>query len=108
MVGDIKRALAFFGAAGAEHASDMVGPERASDMVECLDRMVRNLRIAPFSYRPAGEVPTDYTAECPSCGWWGSSVLLDGGGQIADTGNYSDASCPVCGSCDIRDWEGGT
>jgi len=44
-----------------------------------------------------------YTAECSSCGWWGSSKLLDGGGQIADTGDYFDCTCPVCGNSDIED-----
>ena len=39
------------------------------------------------------------------CGWWGSSELLDGGGQIADTGDYGDCYCPVCGNSDLDDKE---
>lgn len=41
-----------------------------------------------------------YHAQCPRCGWHGSSRLLEGGGQIADTGDYGDTYCPVCGFVD--------
>lgn len=46
-----------------------------------------------------------YPAECPHCGWVGSSAKLKGGGQIADTGDYDDVYCPVCGSIDTEDAE---
>jgi hypothetical protein len=70
--------------------------------------MISNLQKAPFSYRPAP--PEDikanfYTAICDKCGWWGSSKLLDGGGQIADTGDYGDCYCPVCGNADTGEVE---
>lgn len=46
----------------------------------------------------------DYFAtECETCGWMGSSGDCNGGGQIGDTGDYSDPTCPVCSnmiSCD--------
>lgn len=42
-----------------------------------------------------------YFAECGNCGWYGSSKLLNGGGQIADTGDYFDCYCPKCDSLDI-------
>jgi hypothetical protein len=45
-----------------------------------------------------------YNAECESCGWYGSSQYLDGGGQIADTGDYNDCYCPWCGSTAIEDY----
>ena len=71
--------------------------------IDTLDRMTHCLKIAPLSYRQASEedvAENSYTAECDKCGWWGSSKLLDGGGQIADTGDYGDAYCPVCGNAD--------
>lgn len=71
-------------------------------MQETLDKLVNNLKIAKLSYRVAPEEDIKnlfYTAECVECGWWGSSKLLNGGGQIADTGDYGDCNCPVC-DCD--------
>ena len=73
-------------------------------MQDTLDKLVNNLRIANVSYCTAS--PEDianryYTAECGKCGWWGSSKLLNGGGQIADTGDYGDCTCPVCDSDEI-------
>lgn len=67
---------------------------------ETIDRMVSNLVIAPLSYRDNAD-PKFYTASCSICGWFGSSSLLDGGGQIADTGDYGDCYCPVCGNTNI-------
>ena len=34
--------------------------------------------------------------EC-ECGFSGLSLLVLGGGQIADTGDYGDCYCPCCG-----------
>ena len=71
---------------------------------ETLDRMVHNLEIAEQSYRICSKedkAKNFYTAKCGKCGWFGSSRLLLGGGQIADTGDYGDAYCPVCDSTDI-------
>lgn len=69
------------------------------EMIETLDKMVKNLKIAPQSYKKGAEKDSKYyNAQCPKCGWFGSSMLLDGGGQIADSGDYSDAGCPVCGN----------
>lgn len=52
-------------------------------------------------------VPDDdkkhYPSECTHCGWIGSSEQLHGGGQIADTGDYDDVYCPICGSRDLDD-----
>jgi hypothetical protein len=42
-----------------------------------------------------------WPAECDNCGWCGSSEELDGGHQIADTGDHSDPLCPVCGSAKV-------
>jgi len=73
--------------------------------IDCLDRLVKNLKIAPLSFKfcpPGGQF---YTAECKKCGWWGSSELLDGGGQIADTGDYGDCYCPVCGNSNLDEKE---
>lgn len=40
---------------------------------------------------------TYYPVICPRCNWKGMSSLLEGGGQIADTGDYGDTYCPRCG-----------
>ena len=41
-----------------------------------------------------------FNVRCQKCGWKGSSEFLDGGVQIADTGDYSDTYCPNCGEVD--------
>jgi len=46
-----------------------------------------------------------YPASCDSCGWFGSSELLEGCHQIADTGDYSDPLCPVCFSNKVEECE---
>lgn len=78
-------------------------------LIDTLDRVVNNLRIAHVSYCPASDEDIAnryYTAECNVCGWWGSSKLLEGGGQIADTGDYGDCNCPVCGDNNVDEKEG--
>lgn len=37
-----------------------------------------------------------YPAQCNKCGWKGCSCELNGGMQIADTGDYGDIYCPCC------------
>lgn len=72
--------------------------------IELLDKLVYNLQIAPFSYREISDedkIDNYFTAECNECGWFGSSKHLLGGYQIADTGDYGDCFCPVCGNKDI-------
>lgn len=73
-------------------------------MLQTLDKLVSNLKIADVSYQHASKEDIEnnyYTAECYNCGWWGSSRLLNGGDQIADTGCYGDSYCPVCDDSDI-------
>lgn len=70
---------------------------------DTLDRMVRNLEKAPLSYEYPDPKTNFYACECEECGWWGSSELCDGGTQIADTGDYDDIFCPVCGSRELLD-----
>jgi len=41
-----------------------------------------------------------YVAECDDCGEIFPSQNSDGGGQIADTGDYDDFYCPHCGNVD--------
>lgn len=44
-----------------------------------------------------GKAPGYYWfGECPACGWLGSAGVADGGGAIADTGDYSEVICPAC------------
>ena len=45
----------------------------------------------------------NFEAQCNKCGWFGYNNELAGGGQIADTGDYDDARCPVCYSTDVED-----
>ncbi len=69
-------------------------------------------RVYPFYHTRRGE-PTYFVekflkslpdknnyffCECESCGWMGASNIAHGGGQIADTGDYSDVYCPRCQS----------
>ncbi len=37
-----------------------------------------------------------WLALCPKCGWNGLSRDCNGGNPMADTGDYSDVTCPVC------------
>lgn len=72
--------------------------------IETLERIIHNLKIAKKSYKYCTEEEIKlnfYTAFCEQCKWFGSSKLLLGGGQIADTGDYSDSYCPVCGSTEL-------
>ena len=85
----------------ADDLKKALGIAEKWEYVELLDRMIRNLKIAPKSYKYAPEGTSFYTVDCPKCGWWGSSELLDGGGQIADTGDYGDSYCPVCNSTEL-------
>ena len=66
--------------------------------------MVYCLEIAPKSYKPLSEEDKKeeyFLAKCDKCGWYGSSKLTLGGDQIADTGDYDNIYCPICGSSDI-------
>lgn len=78
--------------------------EKIMNQIDCLCRLVDNLKIAPLSYKEADPSTNYYTVEC-KCGWWGSSEFLGGGGQIADTGDFGDCFCPVCGNKDLDDKE---
>ena len=42
-----------------------------------------------------------FVAQCEKCGFKGTSDEWKGGGQIADTGDYGDFYCPVCGQVDV-------
>jgi len=37
-----------------------------------------------------------YPCQCNICGWSGLSKDCDGGGPMADTGDYNDPTCPKC------------
>jgi len=69
--------------------------------IEVLDNMENNLKLAPNYFKYCSEEDKAngfFTAECDKCDWWGSSKYLLGGGANADTGDYDDCYCPVCGS----------
>lgn len=42
-----------------------------------------------------------FVGQCGNCGYKCSSEEWDGAGQIADTGDYGDPLCPMCGSKDV-------
>lgn len=48
---------------------------------------------------------TYFWVHCENCGWMGSSILLHGGGQIADTGDYGDTYCPKCDHTDPSEYD---
>lgn len=84
-----------------------------------MSRVITFSRVFP-AYHPKASQPTFfiekmlnslsdknnyYFGECERCGWSGSSSVMAGGGQIADTGDYDDVRCPICYSFDIMDLE---
>ena len=69
------------------------------EMIGVINKVVSNLQIARHCYKEASveDVENNYfTAECEECGWYGSSKLLNGGGQIGMTGDFNSCTCPVC------------
>lgn len=72
--------------------------DEIDDLSSLIDRMVHNLKSAPLYFRKlaSDDIDNYFHVKC-DCGWFGSSRLLQGGGQIADTGDFGDAYCPVCG-----------
>jgi hypothetical protein len=43
------------------------------------------------------ELKKYWVAYCEKCDWLGLTKDCDGGGQIADTGDYFAPLCPICG-----------
>jgi hypothetical protein len=67
-------------------------------MHEAIDRAVFNLEHGLNYYKILPESEKQwYDADCGHCGWKGSSQYLWGGGALADTGDFGDCYCPVCG-----------
>lgn len=72
------------------------------ELQEVMQRAIYNLKHGANYYRPVPSDDTKHTyCKCDKCNWEGSSKYLLGGGQIADTGDYDDSYCPVCGSTEI-------
>src|SRR6185503_2321145 len=69
------------------------------ELEEAFNRISHNLKHGHnyFKILPDSEKKW-FNAKCESCGWFGSSEYLLGGGQIADTGDYDDTYCPICQS----------
>lgn len=44
------------------------------------------------------ELEKYWIAKCVKCSWTGLSRDCDGGHPIADTGDYTDCICPICGA----------
>lgn len=49
--------------------------------------------------------PHYFMVECKNCGWIGSSEFVEGGGQIADTGDCGDIYCPKCNAIEPEETE---
>lgn len=72
----------------------------------CVIRAKQIISAAPVETLPKGESIVKilhdgtkwYWCRCESCGWDNSSKYAGGGTAIADTGDYTDPCCPVCGS----------
>ena len=96
---------------GASFGLTLSQEEYEHNLWELEDRrqtMKTIIEVMPKSFKPLTESQEKnhfYLAECDKCGWWGSSDLIQGGGAIGDTGDYSDSYCPICGSLEIGDME---
>lgn len=56
-----------------------------------------HLNLTPFSRRYTDEeLQKWWPASCQKCGWQGLSRDAEGGGQIADTGDFHDVVYPEC------------
>lgn len=73
--------------------------------MELVDKMAAALNVVQHSFKPVdpAEAKKYRLIECLTCGWWGSSKLLAGGGAIADTGDHDDCRCPMCMSVDVEE-----
>lgn len=58
--------------------------------------LLDSLRQMPMIQPPTPE--GYWPGVCTNCGWKGASCDAAGGESIADTGDYSDVVCPVCGT----------
>jgi hypothetical protein len=70
-----------------ENAEMQFGLMRVINNIENFDNYFKTLPETEKRY---------YTAECSKCGWFGGSQYCNGGGAIADTGDYSVVTCPIC------------
>lgn len=59
-----------------------------------LIELLQDLELPPPT-RPAPE--PYWLCRCPTCKWRGHSGEADGGDPMADTGDFNDVVCPVCG-----------
>ena len=77
--------------------------ERECNLLDAISRIKDNLKKAPMYYRHLQSDDDEhyFQSTCGECGWFGSSRFLGGGAQIADTGDYDDIYCPICGSKDV-------
>jgi len=81
-----------------------------------MSRVITYSQVYPV-YHPKKGQPTNFVgkvlnsidknnhwfAKCDKCGWMGSSGAMEGGGQIADTGDYDDVCCPKCRSKELTE-----
>ncbi len=98
--------IKLIGLVHADDKTDQTGIDRENqELLEFVHSLETRLQVAKDSYKELdkeGKDKTYFKASCTQCDWWGSSRLLTGGGQIADTGDYGDSCCPVCDSVEIE------
>jgi len=85
--------------------------EQCAQLAEWLGAALAELEKAPDADRTAftaalgsatsreytsDELKKWWVSECPKCKWSGLSRDCEGGGALADTGDYDDVVCPEC------------
>lgn len=79
-------------------------PAEAYSFIETLHGIQAKAVVLGNSFQPLTEEDKKgrrFMAECQKCGWKGSSALMLGGEPLADTGDFTDACCPICYVTDV-------
>lgn len=84
-----------------ENNWSMAAPELAK--MQLANTIIAWLKLNPMPHKPCEDTAKYYEVICDKCSWSGCSKDCGGGGQIADTGDYSDPTCPICFSNQLND-----
>jgi len=72
-----------------------------ASVVEGMAYMLDEVLSKSFKPLTKEELAKKYwLAKCEKCYWWGSSILLAGGGRDY-WGEYDDPRCPLCGTHEV-------